>query len=63
MKKKSKASKKQNVVLGPPTSRREYLETLIKLSKTAISDPPHESEQHMIDQVDRLTKELKGLKK
>ena len=56
MKKKNKEKK---IKLGPAVTRGEYLETCIKLTKRAINDPPHESDQAMIDQAAKLSKELK----
>jgi hypothetical protein len=49
--------------LGPATTHGEFLEICIKLTKTGINDPPHESDKGMIDQLDRLTTELNEWRK
>lgn len=65
MKKKIEKEEKKEpkVLFGPPVTRGEWLELCIKLTKSAISDPPEDFDQSMIEQADRLTKELKEWRK
>lgn len=60
MKKKQKISEPQ---IGPPVTRAEWLQTVIKLTNIAINDPSVGDGSGMKEQVARYTKELKGLKK
>lgn len=61
MKKKEKKVKIPK--LGPSTTRAEWLQTVIKLTETAIDPISKEDGNGMIAQAARYTNELKGLRK
>jgi hypothetical protein len=62
MAKKNEKKETKTPKLGPPTTHGEFLEICIKLTKSGISDPPSENDG-MIEQLERLTKELKEWRK
>lgn len=63
MKKKNKKEvKTKPLKLGPPTTRGQFLEICIEFTKRAVTDPPSENDG-MIEQLERLTKELKEWRK
>jgi hypothetical protein len=65
MKEIAKDIKENNKIpeLGPPITRAEWLQTVINLTNISINDPQVGDGAGMKEQVERFTKELKGLKK